>query len=583
MKGALMIQGTASNVGKSALVLGLCRALTLRGYRVAPFKSQNMALNSSVTSDGGEIGRAQAAQAYACNLLPSTDMNPVLLKPLSAGKSQVIVDGISHGTYSAREYQEMKQGLLPHVTAAFDRLARDHDFIIVEGAGSPAEINLREYDIVNMGLAEALDLPVVLVGDIDKGGVFASLLGTLELLSPEERKRVHGLIINKFRGDKTLLTSGIEMLEARVEKPVLAVVDYIQVDLEQEDSLTHKEHLDLKQRQTERCSDQPVVDLGAVQTENNVIRVAFIDLPFAANITDLHELERRSSFIVTSHKSPVELEKYSSSTGIQIKPDIIVIPGSKGTISALDSLKNTGWKPYLEKYVHEGGVVVGLCGGYQMLGEFLIDTTGADGVKGQVEGLSLLPVVTHFSVDKTVRHTHFEASRDIRESHLERVQLFKEISGEGYEIHHGITTWSQKSSVAQSGYLPERVSSSQRVNSSSNAFSLVERRQSYQCADGGQPDDQPDELLGVGVINGTGCVLGTYLHGFFENTSVLVALAELVGKPHLREEILSDVGSREYYRSQYNRMAELCEKTIDIDALIEMMELTYQQSTRSGE
>lgn len=571
MKGALMIQGTASNVGKSALVLGLCRALTLRGYRVAPFKSQNMALNSAVTADGGEIGRAQAAQAYACNLLPSTDMNPILLKPLSAGKSQVIVNGTPCKTSTAREYQEMKPGLLPQVREAFDRLAQDHDFIIVEGAGSPAEINLREHDIVNMGLAEELDLPVILVGDIDKGGVFAALLGTLELLSEDERNRVQGLVINKFRGDKTLLEPGILMLEERVEKPVLAVVDYIQVDLEQEDSLTQRDH---RHETQAKHADQNsfTQNIEDEQGSSGVMTVAVIDLPFAANMTDLHELERHSSCAVSYVTAPGELEHSTDSSGRREAPDLIVIPGSKGTLKALDFLKGTGWDRYLDQYVQQGGVVIGLCGGYQMLGELLVDPSGADGIKGQVEGLSLLPVTTHFSDDKTVQITQFQSSPEVCDPQLEALASLRKLAGTGYEIHHGKTVWSDTYHWLLDE--PARTDTETALNC---GVSLVTRVQS-----GYAHNTEDDGLLGVVKLQGSGCIIGTYIHGFFENVSVISALAELVGKPYLINALTSESDAREYYRTQYDQMAALCEKSFDIDALIEMMEVTYNNSSRKG-
>jgi len=393
----LMIQGTTSDAGKSAIVTGLCRILKRQGYRVAPFKPQNMALNSAVTCDGGEIGRAQAVQAQACGLKPHTDMNPVLLKPSSDIGSQVIINGKVHAQMTAVEYHAYKPTVMKSVLAAHQRLQENYDVILVEGAGSPAEINLRENDIANMGFAEAVDCSVLLVADIDRGGVFASLLGTLELLSTSERQRTKGVIINRFRGDVALLQSGLDWLEERIKKPVLGVVPYLKdLYLEAEDSLN--------------------INLQKQSSTAAMINIIVPRLPKLSNHTD---------FDVLQHHPQVNFQYVSLNEAIP-NADLIILLGSKSVRSDLQALKEMGWDKHINKHLRYGGKVLGICGGYQMLGSSIHDPLGIEGCSGSEKGLSLLALETTLEAKKQ----------------LKTQQGVLSLGGKvaGYEIHSGISS-----------------------------------------------------------------------------------------------------------------------------------------------
>lgn len=397
----IMVQGTMSNAGKSLLVGGLCRVFYQDGYKVCPFKSQNMALNSFITEDGLEMGRAQVMQAEASGIKPRADMNPILLKPTTDVGSQVIVNGKSIGNMSAVDYFAYKKNLIPDIKQAYERLEDEFDIIVIEGAGSPAEINLKENDIVNMGLAEALDAPVLLVGDIDRGGVFAQLLGTMELLEPSERNRVEGLVINKFRGDKSILDPGIISLEKLSGKPVLGTVPYMTLSIDDEDSLSSR--LDAK--------------------AEGLIDVAVIRLPKISNFTDLHALELQPGVGV----------RYVSSVGELKNPDMIVLPGTKNTIADLKWLRESGLEAMIKKKEASGVPVFGICGGYQILCEQISDPLGVEG-GGEIEGLGLLPGKTILEEEKTTTQTVVT---------LGQVEgIFACLSGlevTGYEIHMGRT------------------------------------------------------------------------------------------------------------------------------------------------
>ena len=400
MAKVIMIQGTMSGVGKSLLTAGLCRMIKRDGYRVAPFKSQNMALNSFVTKEGLEMGRAQVMQAEAAGISPLVCMNPILLKPTDHTGSQVIVNGRIFGNMSAREYFSYKQNLIPEIKKAFRKLESVADIIVIEGAGSPAEINLRENDIVNMGLAQLVDAPVLLVGDIDRGGVFAQLLGTLMLLTREERKRVKGLIINKFRGDASLLDSGIELLEKKGRITVTGVIPYMDIQLEDEDSVT--ERFSKKRR--------GAIDIGIIR------------YPRISNFTDFNVFEQIPEVSV----------RYISSVEDVGQPDFIFLPGSKNTMSDLLWMRQNG----LEKAVKDKAKIVpvcGICGGYQMMGERIWDREGVE-MGGSMEGMGLLPVVTELQREKVRRQVQGTVNQ------LEGI--FSTLSGlefEGYEIHVGDT------------------------------------------------------------------------------------------------------------------------------------------------
>lgn len=405
MSKVIMVQGTMSNAGKSLLVAGLCRIFKQDGFRVAPFKSQNMALNSFITSEGLEMGRAQVMQAEAAGIPPMVCMNPVLLKPTNHTGSQVIVNGEVLGNMSARDYFAFKKTLIPDIKKSFKKLEEYADIIVIEGAGSPAEINLKQNDIVNMGMAEMVDAPVLLVGDIDRGGVFAQLLGTLMLLEEKEKRRVKGLIINKFRGDKSILDPGIEMLEEKGNVPVVGVVPYMELSLEDEDSLT--ERFDRK--------------------SEGLIDIAVIRYPRISNFTDFNVFEQM----------PETAVRYVTSISELRHPDMIFLPGSKNTMGDLKWMRQNGLEVAVKKLAEEIPVF-GICGGYQMLGQEIFDPEGVE-EGGQMRGMELLPVSTVLMPEK---------KRCQIEGRIERLSgLFHVLSDctfKGYEIHMGRTGTEEK-------------------------------------------------------------------------------------------------------------------------------------------
>ena len=394
-----MLQGTGSDVGKSLLVAGLGRALTRRGLSVRPFKPQNMSNNAAVTADGGEIGRAQALQARACGVAPSTDMNPVLLKPQSERGAQVVVDGRIFATASAREYHSLKPQLLPRVLAGFERLAATADIVLVEGAGSAAEVNLRHGDIANMGFAAAAGLPVLLVGDIDRGGVIAALAGTQALLEPAERARLKGYIVNKFRGDPRLFDSGVAILRQRTGLDCLGVVPFFARagDLPAEDGVA----LDGWQR--------PAPGAGA-------LRIAVPRLPRIANFDDLDPLRAEPG---------VALDLVQAGRALPVC-DLVLLPGSKATLADLAALREEGWDIDISAHARRGGHVLGLCAGYQMLGRRIADPDGIEGAPGEAPGLGLLDVETVLTADKIL-------------AEVDGVERLSGAPVRGYEMHVGRT------------------------------------------------------------------------------------------------------------------------------------------------
>lgn len=400
MAKAIMVQGTMSNVGKSVLAAGLCRIFRQDGYRVAPFKSQNMALNSFITSEGLEMGRAQVMQAEAAGEEPSVRMNPILLKPTSDMGSQVIVNGEVVGTMPAAQYFQYKKTLVPAIMEAYRSLDREYDVIVLEGAGSPAEINLKRDDIVNMGMAKLARSPVLMVGDIDRGGVFAQLYGTLALLEDEERAMVKGTIINKFRGDVEILRPGLAMLEELTKAPVLGVVPYARLDLDDEDSLSDRFH--------------------AYRREAPV-DVAVIRLPRISNFTDFNALERHAAVGLRYVHGPKELGK----------PDLVILPGTKNTMDDLRWLRQCGLEAAIQKFAAGGGAVIGVCGGYQMLGRRLDDPHHVEG-GGSMAGMGLLESETVFLREKTREQRRCKA--------VLPDGFYASLNGcdlEGYEIHMG--------------------------------------------------------------------------------------------------------------------------------------------------
>ena len=371
----IMIQGTMSNAGKSLLAAGLCRIFRQDGYRVAPFKSQNMALNSFITKTGAEMGRAQVVQAEAAGIEPDVRMNPILLKPTTDVGSQVIVNGQVQGNMRAMEYYRRKREFIPAVMEAYNSLAQEYDILVIEGAGSPAEINLKATDIVNMGLAELVDAPVLLVGDIDRGGVFAQLYGTIALLEPREQRRIKGTIVNKFRGDRAILQPGIDILEKICGVPVAGVIPYTHVDIDEEDSLSTRFHT------------------GDGRKD---IDIAVVKLPRISNFTDVSPLERFESVSVRYIERPDQLHQ----------PDMILLPGTKSTIADLLWLRQSGLEAAICQQAARGCIVFGICGGYQMLGTSIRDPLGVEaaGVT-EVKGMGLLPMDTVFQGEKVQQQT----------------------------------------------------------------------------------------------------------------------------------------------------------------------------------
>ena len=492
----LMVQGTGSHAGKSLLVMALCRIFSREGLRVAPFKAQNMSLNSFVTPDGCEFSRAQAVQAEAAGVAPHVEMNPILLKPQDGLRSQVVAMGKPLSVVSAREYWEMTPQLWPLVTRSLDTLLEGNDIVVIEGAGSPAEINLREQEIVNMRVARYAEAPVILVGDIDRGGVFASLLGTVALLEPEERALIRALVINKFRGDPSLLDSGLEVLKRRTGVPTVGVLPFFtDVTLPEEDSVG-LENIPATQPVTEAALD-----------------VAVIRLPHIANFDDFDPLRRE----------PGVRLRYVDSPGRMGSPDLIVIPGSKTTVADLEWMRQRGLDQSVSAARRAGRPVVGLCGGYQMLGHSILDPERVESNRPQTEGLGLLPVKTVFESKKAT----FQVKADIvSERGLMAGSQGSSISG--YEIHMGRTSGS--------GSVP---------------FRIRERS--------GKPADAPE-----GALDSQGLTLGTYLHGLFHNHGFRRGLLL-----HLAAEknISLPAGALQDMEREYDRLADLVSRHLDMDAV----------------
>ena len=502
MAKVIMVQGTMSNAGKSLVVAGLCRIFAQDGYRVAPFKSQNMALNSYITEDGLEMGRAQVMQAEAAGIRPSVLMNPILLKPTNDVGSQVIVRGEVLGNMRAREYFAYKKQLIPTICAAFSELEKQADIIVIEGAGSPAEINLKVDDIVNMGLAKLVDAPVLLVGDIDRGGVFAQLLGTLMLLEEEEKARVKGLIINKFRGDKTILDPGVAMLEARGGVKVAGVLPYMQLSIEDEDSLSAQ-------------LDNHTVGL---------IDLAVIRFPRISNFTDFNVFERLEGVSV----------RYVSSVQELGSPDLIFLPGSKNTIGDLRWMRQNGLEAAVKKmaaYVP----VWGICGGYQMLGSTLSDPYGVEESSGAgtVRGMELLVMHTVLMPEKTRTQSHGTFAR------LEGI--FAPLSGMaflGYEIHMGKT---------QQNEADERWTDGQQMPLLHLADGTTD---GVQCV--GRPKADPG-------------VYGSYVHGIFDAGDIAVRMIKaLAAKKGVAWKPEGGGDYHAFKESQYDKLAQGLREHLDL-------------------
>ncbi len=480
----LMVQGTTSDAGKSILVTAICRILQRHGTKVAPFKPQNMALNSAVTDDGGEIGRAQAVQAMACKIPPTTDMNPVLLKPNSDTGAQVIVHGKAVANMDAQYYHNHKPKLLDAVLESHQRLIQEFDVVIVEGAGSPAEINLRDRDIANMGFAEKADCPVIIVADIDRGGVFAHLTGTLDCLSESEQKRVVGFVINRFRGDIKLLEPGLDWLEEKTGKPVLATIPYIEnLHVEAEDAISIK-----------------------VQNKNvNALKVCVPVLPRISNHTDFDALALHPDVNLEFIKDP---KKFNGC-------DLIILPGSKSVRNDFDWLQSSDWKSIIEKHLRYGGKLMGICGGFQMLGKSIHDPQGIEGKSGSSATLAYLDFETTLEQNKQLKNVKGNVKQN-------------NIKIKGYEIHAGVST--------------------------GLAFENC-------LFDFGDHED--------GIISNDKQILGSYIHGIFDSPDMLEYLLNWAG--------LNNIESFDYLDHQDNeidRLADEVEKVLSFEKLSGLLKIT---------
>ncbi|TXY26711.1 cobyric acid synthase [Vibrio mimicus] len=477
---ALMVQGTTSDAGKSVLVAGLCRVLARRGIKVAPFKPQNMALNSAVTPDGGEIGRAQAVQAQACGIAPSVHMNPVLLKPNSDTGAQVILQGRALSNMEANAYHDYKKVAMDTVMDSFQRLQNDYEAVMIEGAGSPAEINLRANDIANMGFAEKADIPVIIVADIDRGGVFAHSYGTLALLSETEQARVKGFVINRFRGDIALLQSGLDWLEQKTGKPVIGVLPYLHgFDLEAEDAISAHQTL----------------------SADRQLRVAVPVFTRISNHTDFDPLRLNPNI---DFRYVGQGESLSGA-------DLIILPGTKSTRADLAYLRSQGWDKEILRHMRLGGKVMGICGGFQMLGEWVHDPLGIEGEAGSSEGLGLFAMETELTAEKRLTNVQGTLMLD-----------GQEVIAQGYEIHAGRSTWAE--------------------------------------------DQKSPILLSDGSVDGlvSDCnqLFGTYLHGIFDRPETALRVCQWAGAAEIEQ-----YDHRAVQERAIDRIADAIEEHLDLKLL----------------
>ena len=497
-KKSIMFLGTASSVGKSTLAAALCRVLKNKGFNVAPFKALNISLNSYVTRDGLEMGRAQVVQAEACKIEPNVLMNPVLLKP-SGGNTQVIVEGEVYCNIKSSKYKELNKKLKTRVKTAYEKLQKNYDVIVLEGSGSCAEINLQNTDIANMSMANISDSPVILVADIDRGGVFASVVGTLQLLSENDRNRVKGVIINKFRGNKQSFEEGIKQLEEIIKIPVLGVMPSEKFDIEDEDSVTEK----IKNEEQEGKLD-----------------IAVIRLPHMSNFTDFSMLDRISGVNVRYVSEPEKLKN----------PDIIIIPGTKNTIEDLRAIKENKLFNKIKEVKESGVPILGICGGYQMLGTVVLDKLGVEGHISQEEGFGFLDIKTRFNEAKITKQTDANILCDLKD--------IKSIEGHivtGYEIHNGISKIGKK------------------------AIPFIK---------------DTDGLI-IGVCNEERTIAGTYLHGIFDCADFINSFVRGLKTSNdisISEDKLLEKVS-EYKEKEYDRLAKIFEENIDINKIEDILNL----------
>lgn len=497
-----MVLGTSSGAGKSIIAAGFCRLFSDWGYRVAPFKAQNMSNNSYVTGDGGEMGRAQAVQAWCARVTPSTDMNPILLKPSQDNCSQVILNGKAIGHFAAREYYGKRELMERAVRESYGRLAAGHDWIVLEGAGSPVEINLKKRDLVNMKMAEIADARCVLVADIDRGGVFASVIGTMELLEPHERERIDGIIINKFRGDRSLFDEGVEFIEKRTGKKVWGVLPYDKdLWIEEEDAVSDS-----------------LEKSGKTPEKTSLLDIAVILLPRMSNYTDFEILRQEAGVRLRYVKRVEEMGS----------PDLLILPGTKATVPDFQDLSARGFVPAIRDFAARGGRILGVCGGYQMMGKRIRDPQNIESGNPETEGLGFFNMTTEFMPEKVVRQVHGEITSD----------LFGQKTGgqvEVYEIHMGVT----------------------------------EHHEKY------------PEFGKEGAVHSSGRLAGTYYHGLFDHpefrTSFLTALARSSGKSLPASSLLS---AADYREIQFNRLRGLLTGNLDLEALQEALNLRHPEPRR---
>ena len=485
----IMIVGTSSGAGKSITVTGLCRVFYRDGYKVAPFKSQNMALNSYISKTGGEMGRAQVVQAMASGIEPEAYMNPILLKPTTARKIQVIVNGKSIGNMSGLEYGKFKTSLKPEIMKSYDYIRENFDISVIEGAGSPVEINIKEEDIANMGMAKMADAPVILVADIDRGGVFASVYGTIMLMTPEERARVKGVIINKFRGDVNILKPGLSKLEELTGVPVVGVMPYSDIDIEDEDSLT---------------------DRFKNSKENKGIKISVIKLKHISNFTDIDALSIQDDVTINYVTSADELGN----------EDMIVIPGSKNTIDDLKDIKDRGIATEIIKASRNGTVIVGICGGFQILGERVKDPYGIESDIKEIPGLGILDTETVMEKEKnTIQYTgKLVNTKGILEG-LDGTEI------KGYEIHQGVTVGNESSVT------------------------------------------EDDHIVAVVKDN----IFGTYLHGIFDNEKVTRTILNRIRDKKGMEQLGEGITFDEYREREFDKLEKVVRENIDIKKIYEIL------------
>ncbi len=504
-----MVQGTASSVGKSVMTTALCRFFKQEGFKVAPFKSQNMSNNSYVTGDGGEIGRAQAVQAMACGIRPTVYHNPILLKPTTDIGAQVIILGKPVGILSARQYHDYQKKALPAIEEALDHLRSEYDLVVIEGAGSPAEVNLYDHDIVNMKIARMTDASVILVGDIDLGGVFAAFVGTLELLPAEDRKRIRGFLINKFRGDITLLEPGLDFLEQKTGIPVLGVLPYDEnLCIPEEDGVYWAKNRDRVKGRGLSRGERPFAPTSK-------ILIHVVEFPRISNHTDFEPLMKEHD---------VEL-RYIREVPAEV-PDVLILPGTRSTMADLEFLRRQGFFKFIREQVQKGMRLIGICGGYQMLGEKIVDPDSVEGNRPEIEGFGFFPIVTHFSRGKM--------TTQVRGVHLESGEAV-----EGYEIHMGFTQCSRGDACVA----PTPV------------FQINERgSKQVSLMDGAITEDQR--------------IWGSYIHGLFDATGFRRYFLNQIRREKGWEPLTPAAGIEDY-SAQFDRAADMIRRHVKTEKLYE--------------